>query len=92
MGVVLGDFRTPLDRDFTSSSTTFFRVLISRPLPFGCMTKMNKRPKSPHIVHLSTMCNLFEISARAATLLFPIGPKNTDFLENVEISLPVKFH
>ena len=25
----------------------------------------NKRPKGPHIVHLSTMCHLFEESARA---------------------------
>ena len=65
LGVVLGDFRTPLDGDWTSSSTTFFRVILSRPLPFGSMTKMNKRSKGSHIVHLSTMCNLYEESARA---------------------------
>ena len=27
---------------------------------------VNKRPKGPHIVHPSTMCHLFEESARAA--------------------------
>ena len=75
LGVVLGDFRTPLDGDWTSSSTTFFRVLLSRPLPFGGMTKMNKRPKGPHIMHLSTMCNLFEESARAAILFFRLARK-----------------
>ena len=29
---------------------------------------MNKRPKGPHIVHLSTMCHLFKESTRAAFL------------------------
>ena len=28
------------------------------------MNKWNKRPKGPHIVHLSTMCHLFEESAK----------------------------
>ena len=28
---------------------------------------MNKRPKGPHIVHLSTMCHLFDGLARAAS-------------------------
>ena len=51
----------------------------------------NKRPKGPHIVHLSTMCNLFEESARATMLFFPIGPKNTNLVKDVEILLPVKF-
>ena len=101
--------------------------------------EVNKRPKGPHIVHLSTMCHLFEESAKAdifvywsarkiqtrkrtlrscflssfiefcsavseeklkmsqpirgqgSHLVFPIGPKNTNFLEEVEILLPVKF-
>ena len=26
---------------------------------------LNKRPKGPHIVHLSTICHLFEESAKA---------------------------
>ena len=100
----------------------------------------NKRPKGPHIVHLSTMCHLFEESAKADNfvnwsawktqtpkrmlrsrflssfvefrsavleekskmsqpirgqgghLVFPIGPKNTNLVEDVEILLPVKFH
>ena len=100
----------------------------------------NKRPKGPHIVHLSTMCHLFEESAKADIfvywsarktqtqkrmlrscflssfvefrsavleekskmsqpisgqrdhLVFPIGPKNTNLVEDVEILLPVKFH
>ena len=100
----------------------------------------NKRPKGPHIVHLSTMCHLFGGFAKAAILffrsarktqtwkrmlrssflssfvefhsavseekskmpqpirgkgghlVFPIGPKNTNLVEDVEILLPVKFH
>ena len=100
----------------------------------------NKRPKGPHIVHLSTMCHLFDTrSAREAIfvyssarkhnlgsrhwdlascqvslnfvqrfqrrspkmsqpirgqgghLVFPISPKNTNLVEDVEILLPVKF-
>ena len=31
---------------------------------------INKRPKGPHIVHLSTMCHLFEESAREAIFVF----------------------
>ena len=108
-------------------------------------TVFNKRPKCaniahlPHIVHLSTMCHLFEESAKAdifvywsarktqtrkrmlrssflssfvefpstvleekskmsqpirgqgSHLVFPIGPKNTNLVEAVEILLPVKF-
>ena len=101
--------------------------------------KPNKRPKGPHIVHLSTMCHLFEESAKAdifvcwsarktqtrkriwrscflsrfvefrsavseekskmsqpirgqgGHLVSPIGPKNTNLVEDVEILLPVKF-
>ena len=30
----------------------------------------NKRPKGPHIVHLSTMCHLFNRSARAAIFVY----------------------
>ena len=30
----------------------------------------NKRPKGPHIVHLSTMCNLFEESAKADIFVY----------------------
>ena len=99
----------------------------------------NKRPKGPHIVHLSTMCQLFDRSARAEIFVYsstwktktwyktlrscflssflefrsavsekkskisqpirgqdghlvsPIGPKNTNLVEDVEILLPVKF-
>ena len=102
--------------------------------------KENKRPKGPHIVHLSRMCHLFEESAKAdifvywsarktqtqkrmlrscflssfvefgsavskekskmsrpirgqgGYLVFQIGPKNTNLVEDVEILLPVKFH
>ena len=50
--------------------------------------KTNKRPKGPHIVHLSTMCHLFEESAIFCLL---ISPKNTNSEEDVEILLPVKF-
>ena len=100
---------------------------------------LNKRPKGPRIVHLSTMCHLFEQSAMAdifvywlarktqtrkrmlrscflssfvefcsavkedkskishpirgqgGHLVFPIGPKNTNLVEDVEILLPMKF-
>ena len=60
---------------------------------FGVMWLGNKRPKGPHIVHLSTMCHLFEESARAAILFlfFLIGSKNTNLVEDIEILLPVKF-
>ena len=34
------------------------------------MEKNNKRPKGPHIVHLSTMCHLVDGSAMAAVLFF----------------------
>ena len=34
---------------------------------------------------------LSQSEARAAILFFPIGPKNTNFIEDVEILLPVKF-
>ena len=46
--------------------------------------KQNKRPKGPHIVHLSTMCHLMNRLARAAILFFPIGMKNTNLVEDVE--------
>ena len=31
---------------------------------YGKLQALNKRPKGPHIVHLSTMCHLFEESTR----------------------------
>ena len=53
----------------------------------------DKRPIGPHILHLSTMCHLFEESARAANFFFLlICPKNTNLVEDVDILLPVKFH
>ena len=51
----------------------------------------NKRPKGPHIVHLNTMCSLFEESVRAAILFFRLARKNTNLVEDVEILLPVAF-
>ena len=47
--------------------------------------KYNKRPKGPHIVHLSTMCHLFGGLARVAIFFFSIIPKNTNLVEDVEI-------
>ena len=35
-----------------------------------CRIICNKRPKGPHIVHLSTMCNLFDRSARAEIFVY----------------------
>ena len=37
----------------------------------------NKRPKGPHIVHLSTMCHLFDRLARAAILFFQSAKTQT---------------
>ena len=53
---------------------------------------IDKRPKGPHIVHLSTMCHLFghKIGQGGNFCLF-IGLKNTTMVEDVEILLPVKF-
>ena len=45
----------------------------------------NKRPKGPHIVHLSTICHLFLGQGGHFCLL--IGPVNTNMVEDVE-----KFH
>ena len=55
--------------------------------------KLNKRPKWPHIVHLSTMCHLFlGIGQGGHFFCLLIGPKNTNLVEDAEILLPVKFH
>ena len=35
---------------------------------------------------------LSQSEARSAILFFPIGPKNTNLVEDIEILLPVKFH
>ena len=51
---------------------------------------LNKKPKGPHIVHLSTMCHLF--LGQGAHFCLLIGPNNTHMVEDVEILLPVKFH
>ena len=50
----------------------------------------NKRPKGPHIMHLSTMCHLFEESAKV-DICWLISPKNTNLVEDFEILLPDKF-
>ena len=52
----------------------------------------NKRPKGPHIVHLSTMCHLCWQIGQCGHLGFPIVPKNTNLVKDVEIWLPVKFY
>ena len=33
-----------------------------------------------------------QITGQGGHLVFPIGPKNTNFVEDIEILLPVKFH
>ena len=53
--------------------------------------KTNKRPKGPHIVHLSTMCHLFEKSAKAYIFVYWSAQKTQNFVEDIEILLPVKF-
>ena len=61
-------------------------------IPFcGFRGEVNKRPKGPHIVHLSTMCHLFWRIGQGGHLVFPISPKYTNLVEDVEIFLPVKF-
>ena len=52
--------------------------------------KVNKRPKGPHIVHLSTMCHLFEESAKVDICLLN-SPKNTNLVEDFDTLFPVKF-
>ena len=39
------------------------------------VTNDNKRPKGPHIVHMSTMCHLFDRLARVAILFFRSAQK-----------------
>ena len=43
--------------------------------PNSALSIINKRPKGPHIVHLSTMCHLFDGLARAAILFFRSAQK-----------------
>ena len=56
----------------------------------GNYTK-NKRPKGPHIVHLSTMCHLLWWIGQDGHFYSLFGPKNTNLVEDVKILLPVKF-
>ena len=52
----------------------------------------NKGPKGPHMVHLSTMCHLYCQVGQDGHVVFPIGPKNTNLVEDyVEMLLSVKF-
>ena len=51
----------------------------------------NKGPKRTHIVHLSTKCNLYWQVGQDGHLVFPIGLKKPNLVEDVEIFLPVKF-
>ena len=48
-----------------------------------------KRPKGPHIVHLSTMCHLFDRN-QGSNFCILINPKNTNLVEDIEILLSVK--
>ena len=43
----------------------------------------NKGPKGPHIVHRSTICHLNWQNGQDCHLVFPISPKNTNFVENL---------
>ena len=45
-------------------------MIVTNIHPCHTKIKRNKRPKGPHIVHLSTMCHLFDGLARAAILFF----------------------
>ena len=50
---------------------------------------MNKRPKGPHNVHLSTMCHLFWWIGQGGNFYSLFSPKNTSLVEDVKILLPV---
>ena len=52
---------------------------------------INKRPKGPHNVHLSTMCHLLWWIGQGGNFCSLFGPKNTNLVEDVKILLPVKF-
>ena len=49
----------------------------------------NKRPKGPHIVHLSTMCHIFDRSARAAIFVYSSAWKHK--LGCWDLAFPVRF-
>ena len=51
---------------------------------------LNKRPKGPHIVHLSTMCHLLYRLGRAAIFVSSSTWKK-NCVEDIEILLPVRF-
>ena len=46
----------------------------------------NKRPKGPHILHLSTMCHLFWGIGQGGNFCFPIGPEYTNLVEDVDLA------
>ena len=59
----------------------------------GWNWQKNKRPKGPHIVHLSTMCHLFEGSARTAIFVYWSARKTQSWsVEDVRIWFSVRFH
>ena len=59
------------------------------PTPFHLYLQ-NKRPKGPHIVHW-VQCAIFWRIGQGGHPVFPIGPKNTNLVEDVELFLLVKF-
>ena len=61
-------YKMPLKRRFKITSYMFKRFN-------SATSRANKRPKGPHIVHLSTMCHLFDGLARAAILFFRLAQK-----------------
>ena len=59
----------------------------------GLSKVRNKKPLGPHLVHLSTMCNLCDGSTKAPVLcfiighlIFLIGLKNTNLVDNLASS------
>ena len=68
-------------------------ILISL-VDFLCFTYINKRPRGPHIVHLSTICATFFMDRSGRPFLFTDGPEKHNCLilvEDVRILLSVKF-
>ena len=61
--------------------------LLFRTLTHSPMNPENKRPKGPHIMHLSTICHLLTDWPGWPSFVFPIGPKNTNLVEDIEIFL-----
>ena len=84
----LRHFRLLIWNRWTEFNETWQEARSQRPLPLAsCQVLLTSVLR---FQRRSRKC-LSQSDVRAATLFFPIGPKNTNFVEDVEILLPVKF-